>query len=279
MHFCKRMKFIFCLFLLLPLYLYSQTTNTYIGYLTTTAKDIITYQIDFEINADNSIRGESTTDIYGKNKTKSLLKGNYNSDKNLYSFKEINNTTTKSASSKDEFCFIECDDLKLKILAGKEVLVGKFTGRYPNGESCATGSIYLTNKNVLEKEKINFATIDSLIKNKIEYKSITSKNAISIPWQSKSINFFVWDGSNEDNDVISIYFNDMVIKENLSIKNKKEHIEIPFKKEGKGIVKIKAVSSGKEGKNTVNILFVDDTNLHPYISILELGESISIELK
>jgi hypothetical protein len=259
--------------------MYSQITNTYIGYLTTTTKDIITYQIDFELKTDNSINGESTTDIYGKNKTKSFIKGNYNSDKKIYSFKEINNTTTKSASSKDEFCFIECEELKLKTLGGKEVLVGKFIGRYPNGESCAQGSIYLTNKNVLEKEKINFSTIDSLLKNKLEYKSITTKNAISIAWKSKSINFFVWDGSNEDNDVISIYFNDKLIKENLSIKNKKEHIEIPLKKEGKGIVKIKAVSSGKEGKNTVNILFVDDTNFHPYISILELGESISVELK
>ena len=275
------MKSIFCLLLLLPQVMYSQiaSTNTYIGYLTTTSKDIITYQIDFDLKADNSISGESTTDIYGKNKTKSLIKGNYNDDKKLYSFKEINNTTTKSASSKEEFCFIECNDLKLKTLAGKEVLVGKFVGRYPNGESCAMGSIYLTNKNVLEKEKINFSAMDSLLNNKLEYKSINSKNSISIPWQSKSINFFVWDGSNEDNDVISIYFNDILIKENLSIKNKKEHIEIPLKKEGKGIVKIKAVSSGKEGKNTVNILFVDGTNFHPYISILELGESISIELK
>lgn len=279
MHFCNCMKFIFYLLLVMPTILYSQQTNTFIGYLTTTSKDIITYQIDFEINADNSIRGESTTDIYGKNKTKSIIKGNYNSDKKLYSFKEINNTTTKSASAKDEFCFIECNELKLKTIAGKEVLVGKFIGRYPNGESCALGNIFLTNKNILEKEKINFSAVDSLLKNKLEYKSITAKSAITIPWQSKAINFFVWDGSNEDNDVISIYFNDKLIKENLPIKNKKEHIEIPSPKEGKGIVKIKAVSSGKEGKNTVNILFVDDTNFHPYISILELGESISIELK
>ena len=273
------MRNIFYLIFFSPFFIYSQLENKYIGYLTTTSKDIITYQIDFEIKTDNTISGESTTDIYGINKTKSIITGSYNPKKQLFSFKEIQNTKTKSTSKNDEFCFIECYQLEIKKLAGKEILSGKFIGKYPNGEPCAKGTIYLVSNEVLTNEKINLSSIDSILNAKMEFKTISSKNSITLDWHSKSINFLVWDGSNEDDDIISIYFNDKLIKENLSIKNKKEPIEIPLTKQVQGVLKIKAISTGKEGKNTVNLLFVDETNFYPYVSILEQGESISIEIK
>lgn len=275
------MKKLLLLFILLPLLINAQLQKKiYVGYLTTSSKDIITYQLDFEINSDNTISGESTTDIYGKNKTKSKITGNYNAKNQSINFKETQNTSTKSKNANNEFCFIESQLLEVKKIAGKEILTGKFTGHFPTGELCAKGNIYLASNELLNKENIDLSVVDSLINKKIDYKTITSKNLVSIPWKSNALTFFVWDGSNEDNDIISIYFNETLIKENLSIKNKKEFIEIPLKKKDtNGILKVSAVSSGKEGKNTVNILFVDEKNFYPYISILEKGESINIEIK
>lgn len=267
-----------CLLTICNLNAQFENKNIFIGYLTTTSKDLISYQLEFDINENNSISGESTTDIYGKNKTKSLIEGTYDPQKKVVSFKEIQNTSTKSSSSKEEFCFIQCQDLIIKEIKGKEILVGKFKGKYLNGESCASGSIYLSSKKQLENEQINFSHIDSVLNNNLEYKTISAKSIISIPWKSKSINFLVWDGSAEDNDIISIYFNNQPVKENVSIKNTKQHIEIPIKNQ-KGQLKIKAISTGNEGKNTVNLLLIDKNIYYPYISVLEKNEFIQIEIK
>ena len=256
-----------------------EAKQSFVGYLTTESKQLITYQLIFEIHKDNTITGESITDIYGKDKTKSFIHGKYDTRKNIYSFKEIQNASTKSKALKEEFCFIESQHLELKKREDKEILTGKFIGKYPNGRLCAKGKIFLTSKENSITEPVNKSLIDSILNAKLTFKTVVANNSISVPWKSKTLHFYVWDGSNEDNDVVSIYFNDTLIKEKLSIKNKKEHIEIPLKKEGKGIVKIKAVSSGKEGKNTVNLLFVDNETIYPFISILIQGESVIFDLK
>ncbi len=256
-----------------------EAKQSFVGYLTTESKQLITYQLIFEIHKDNTITGESITDIYGKDKTKSFIHGKYDTRKNIYSFKEIQNASTKSKALKEEFCFIESQHLELKKREDKEILTGNFIGKYPNGRLCAKGKIFLTSKENSITEPVNKSLLDSILNAKLTFKTVVVNNSISIPWKSKTLHFYVWDGSNEDNDVVSIYFNDTLIKEKLSIKNKKEHIEIPLKKEGKGIVKIKAVSSGKEGKNTVNLLFVDNETIYPFISILIQGESVIFDLK
>jgi hypothetical protein len=233
----------------------------------------------FEIQIDNSITGESITDIYGKDKTKSIITGNYNAQKNTLSFKEIQNSTTKSKALKEEFCFIESQDLQLKKIGDKKILTGKFNGRLPNGRLCAKGKIFLTSKENSIIEPINKSSLDSILNAKLTFKTLVANNSISIPWKSKTLNFYVWDGSNEDNDVISIYYNNTLIRENIILKNKKERITIPITSNSESKLKIQAVSLGKEGKNTVNLLFVDNETIYPFISILIQEESVIFDLK
>ena len=269
------------LFIFYPFINFAQqeNKNSYVGYITTENKQTITYQIVFEIQIDNSITGESITDIYGKDKTKSIITGNYNAQKNTLSFKEIQNSTTKSKALKEEFCFIESQDLQLKKIGDKEILTGKFNGRLPNGRLCAKGKIFLTSKENSIIEPINKSSLDSILNAKLTFKTLVANNSISIPWKSKTLNFYVWDGSNEDNDVISIYYNNTLIRENIILKNKKERITIPITSNSESILKIQAVSLGKEGKNTVNLLFVDNETIYPFISILIQGESVIFDLK
>ena len=269
------------LFIFYPFINFAQleNKNSYVGYITTENKQTITYQIVFEIQIDNSITGESITDIYGKDKTKSIITGNYNAQKNTLSFKEIQNSTTKSKALKEEFCFIESQDLQLKKIGDKEILTGKFNGRLPNGRLCAKGKIFLTSKENSIIEPINKSSLDSILNAKLTFKTLVANNSISIPWKSKTLNFYVWDGSNEDNDVISIYYNNTLIRENIILKNKKERITIPITSNSESKLKIQAVSLGKEGKNTVNLLFVDNETIYPFISILIQGESVIFDLK
>ena len=269
------------LFIFYPFINFAQqeNKNSYVGYITTENKQTITYQIVFEIQIDNSITGESITDIYGKDKTKSIITGNYNAQKNTLSFKEIQNSTTKSKALKEEFCFIESQDLQLKKIGDKEILTGKFNGRLPNGRLCAKGKIFLTSKENSIIEPINKSSLDSILNAKLTFKTLVANNSISIPWKSKTLNFYVWDGSNEDNDVISIYYNNTLIRENIILKNKKERITIPITSNSESKLKIQAVSLGKEGKNTVNLLFVDNETIYPFVSILVQGESVIFDLK
>lgn len=269
------------LFIFYPFINFAQqeNKNSYVGYITTENKQTITYQIVFEIQIDNSINGESITDIYGKDKTKSIITGNYNAQKNTLSFKEIQNSTTKSKALKEEFCFIESQDLQLKKIGDKEILTGKFNGRLPNGRLCAKGKIFLTSKENSIIEPINKSSLDSILNAKLTFKTLVANNSISITWKSKTLNFYVWDGSNEDNDVISIYYNNTLIRENIILKNKKERITIPITSNSESKLKIQAVSLGKEGKNTVNLLFVDNETIYPFISILIQGESVIFDLK
>ena len=268
-------------FIILPFFYIAQLERKqlYIGYLTTENKEVFTYQIDFSLDKENKVKGESTTDIFGENKTKSIITGNYNAQKNTLSFKEIQNTSTKSKALKEEFCFIESQDLQLKKIGDKEILTGKFNGRLPNGRLCAKGKIFLTSKENSIIEPINKSSLDSILNAKLTFKTLVANNSISIPWKSKILNFYVWDGSNEDNDVISIYYNNTLIRENITLKNKKERITIPITSNSESKLKIQAVSLGKEGKNTVNLLFVDNETIYPFISILIQGESVIFDLK
>jgi hypothetical protein len=121
-------------------------------------------------------------------------------------------------------------------------------------------------------------TIDPNISQLINYKTITSKNFIKLGWKSNTISLFIWDGSNEDNDIITIFYDNQPILENFVIKNKKTLIELPFSEVESAKLKFAAISTGSEGKNTVNIIFIDDNVITPFVSVLDKNESIVINI-
>jgi hypothetical protein len=120
--------------------------------------------------------------------------------------------------------------------------------------------------------------IDQNISQLINYKTITSKSFIKLGWRSNTISLFIWDGSNEDNDIITIFYDNQPILENFVIKNKKTLIELPFSEVESAKLKFSAISTGSEGKNTVNIIFIDDNVITPFVSVLDKNESIVINI-
>ena len=120
--------------------------------------------------------------------------------------------------------------------------------------------------------------LDQNISQLINYKTITSKSFIKLGWRSNTISLFIWDGSNEDNDIITIFYDNQPILENFVIKNKKTLIELPFSEVESAKLKFSAISTGSEGKNTVNIIFIDDNVITPFVSVLDKNESIVINI-
>lgn len=121
--------------------------------------------------------------------------------------------------------------------------------------------------------------IDTKISQLINYKTITAKSFIQLGWKSNNISLFIWDGSNEDNDIITIYYDDQPILENFVIKNKKTLIELPFGEVDGAKLKFSAISTGSEGKNTVNIILLDENVITPFVSVLDKNESIVINIQ
>lgn len=278
-----------CLFYYISAFSQKTKTHEYVGALTTSNKEIITYKINFE-EENGKIDGISVTDFYGKDMTKAKIVGTIKNNK--ISFVEVKNISTKSSESESTFCFIQVKNIEIKTIKNKEIIIGDFIGKYSSGVNCVKGTIYLVSTNVLEDIKTYINTqnknndtikkIDSLLNlikpNTSELKILTNKNnKLNINWMGENeIVFDVWDGYIEDGDVVSIYFDGELIKKNLLIKNKKLTIKIPFKG-NKGTLRILAINEGSEPLNTVNFMLKNGTNLNPLISKLNKGEEVTIE--
>ena len=287
-----KFKLFIVLFLNTAVLAFSQVDNEYefVGALQIPNQQVITYKIIFTEVEKGKIEGESFTDFFGVDFTKSKIIGTINKRKNKISFTEVGNISSTSTKDTATFCYISVEDLKIKSIAKNRVLHGDFNGFLANGDSCASGTLNLVGSEVLEKFNINndsLKKIDSILKSQkpfdkpVEVGSLTENilqlkndDKISIKWNSDKIVINVWDGSKEDNDMISIYFNDTLIEEDLVIMNDKKLIEIP---NNTGVLKIIAVNTGDKGQNTVNILLKDNDELKHMMSVLNAGEEVLIK--
>jgi len=268
---------------------YSQNSYEYIGVLQT-GDAILTYKINFNVLKDGSLTGESVTDFNGPNRTSSSIKGFLNSKTNTISFKEINNTQTKSTADVSSFCFVRVDNLELKEISKKQVIQGEYTGVFLNDSICSKGKISLISSEILDVLKTKGINVDSLknsesidleeIRSKFQKNTIDLKGSdtISIECKAKKVEIEVWDNFSEDNDVVNIIYNNVKIAENLEIKNK--HKKIPFELvEGISLLKVVALNEGTTPTNTVNFLIIDDEKSTPVVARLNTGEAVYVKFR
>ncbi len=279
-------KYIFILILLISnCLIFSQETKKYefIGLLTITEKEKISYKINFKETENGKIEGESFTDFNGANSTKSKIIGIINHNENEISFTEVKNISTESSEKEEIFCFIQVENLKIKTVENKKIIQGTFTGKYSSGKKCASGNIYMVSKNLIDELKLSSDTLkktksnSALINKEKEIKVLNKNDKLIADWQGDQIVIDIWDGLQEDNDMINIYFNGKLIEEKLVVKNKKITIIIPFK-ENKGIIRILGLNEGSIAYNTVNFMLKDGSDTHSFISKVNEGEEITVEL-
>ena len=95
-----------CVFQNLKLLAQEDSTQMYIGALTTGDKDVISYKLEFTVDNKGVLSGISTTDFYGENITKSEIKGELSKNGKRISFKELSNISTKSEVNDSDFCYV-----------------------------------------------------------------------------------------------------------------------------------------------------------------------------
>lgn len=256
--------------------------HEFIGALNIPNQQVISYKIKFREIGNGQIEGESYTDLYGEDYTKSKITGVINSRKNRISFREVKNLSSSSTFGEESFCYVNVKELKIRSSAKSQVIQGRFNGLFADGDSCAVGSIHLVGSELLEKMKIDedsLRRIDSIVQAKLSFPNLEflkSNDNLSLDWKSNEIVFDVWDGSKEDDDRVSIYFNNELVEENLAIKNLKQTIKLPFKK---GVLKVVALNQGTKGQNTVDFLLKDSGEVTHLRSVLNEREFVLIEFK
>jgi len=262
----------------------------FVGALIVPKNQIITYKISFEIKDDNTIEGLSTTDFLGENKTISKISGTFSAD-SILSFHETANLSTISNSDNASFCYVFVNSITLKVINEKTLLQGDFIGKYSNGNNCAEGKINLISTNIIKElqtlidsSKIGSDTTEKItsflnaVTTPIEnIKTIHSNEELVIEWEKDSIEFDVWDGYLEDNDVISIYQDGKLIESFYTISNNKKTFKLPFYSDT-SLIEIIAINEGGTVSNTVNYNFKDKITQTPIISSLKKEESIFIRV-
>jgi hypothetical protein len=264
-----------------------------IGTLQLADNTIITYKISYEETATSAIKGNSLTDIYGADKTVTAIEGRINHKEKKISFKETANISTQSKSDEAMFCFIEVVDARIREVAGKTIIQGKFTGKFSSGKTCASGTIYListsyidkiaqkvlTPKNIKNKDTLNMLNEKlNEAKEPLYYNQIGHKSNLNLTWKGTELIIEIWDGQKEDQDEIEVYVNDKRVLDRFTIRREKKTLIIPLT-QPENIVKIIGVSEGKSAPCTATILLRDGAKLFPLVAELKKGESAQITLK
>ncbi len=288
-------KFIFYLTLFIwPTLSLAQINNTYefIGTLQLSNNELISYKLNFKELANGKIEGNSITDIYGDDRTKSVIKGSINFTEQKISFVETANLSTKSKANESDFCYLIVKNAKFKTAKGKTILQGKFSGKLPNGTVCANGTLYLISTNYLQQLENTYLTTDKIknadtlsmlkekigtIKDRADKNTLKSNEVLSLNWSSNEVILEIWDGEQEDLDEIQVYINDKKIVDQLVLKRQKKILIIPLTEKVSSI-KIIGINEGLSAPCTANIILRDGSISTSVVSVLKKGENNTIRI-
>ena len=250
----------------------------YVGSIILSDSTIYTFELNLIINKEN-ITGYSLTNYGTNSETKSSIEGTFDKTKNEYEIIEKQIIYTKSKESIKNFCHLRID-LSEKGSYKSKRLEGEFIGYYDNNKKCAEGKIILFKKEKLKKiEKKIKKRINKRKNNKPEHnnKKITLKkdDKFYIETSKKYVSIRVWDPNLEDNDMILMKFNDDLILENYSTKNKPKKRRVKLNK-GRNTLLISAINEGDNPPNTSAIELKVDGQIYHVETKLEIKNDIII---
>lgn len=252
---------------------------------------LISYKLLFD-RVNDSIQGYTLTDFSGKHETKSNIKGYYNADKNLLSFKEYDIVYTKSPVVQEDFCFVNFNG-NVRDLDKVKAFSGDFKGLYTNGEPCLDGKIVVNSGQEVRKrvEKIDKVIqrsrkFSDSVKQNIKVarvldtltRNIIAKNEnLNIFTRDQKIKLSVYDAGKEDGDIINLFVNGKPVLQNYTVTHTKKHLE--FKLESPStLIKVEAVSEGTSSPNTVRLEVEDSRNFVRTITNLQAGETAAMTI-
>lgn len=283
------------LFIFYPSYSQKAKSHEFIGTLQLEGENMITFKVSFNVDLTGKIiDGVSVSDIYGNDRTSTVIKGTYDTIAGKISFYEVKNISTRAKSEPGDFCYIQVNNARIKREKGKVMIIGSFKGKLPNGKSCGSGKIYLMNKDFLFKvgEKFmqseRFKKMDSTnaqrekindYKEKNEVFKLTVGEELLLDWEGQELTIELWDGGNEDNDEIELYVNNKKVLDRLIINRNKKTLVVQLQP-GVNVIKVLAMNEGTEKPCTANIAIINGEGVEPtYLRTkLKVGEQAFIKL-
>ena len=278
------------LFFALTSIAHSQEVNRFIGVIKVQDTLIISYKLNF-IEMDGKVSGFSLTDFGGEHETKSKISGTYDNENKVLAFNEIALIYTKSIINQQDFCNIFFQPSKFKM--GSNKLMGKFKGKFNDGTECINGEILMNSVEKVDKRVAKFKKkveksrrVPDSLKQKLRATKIMDtlnlnvlkvNEVTSILTTSKSLKFYIYDGGQIDDDIISILKNGKVILSRHRISEKKELIEILLDS-NKIELTIISDSVGTIGSNTAIIEIIDNNNTIKTMTNLKKGENTKINI-
>ncbi len=270
----------------------SQNINKFefVGTLTVSGGEKMSYKISFNHTSNNKIKGYSITDFTGDNLTRTSIVGEYDTINSRLSFNELSNISTKLDVPDSTFCYVSAKKLKIADVNGSKMISGEFKGFFPSGESCANGKIFLMESKVVEKilsvtdkEKTRQDSLDRVkppveVLNKNKKLVLKSNDELFFEYSGNELLIEFWDGAVVDNDMISIYLNDEILKDNITLKREKGSISIPII-EDTFKLKIVALNEGAAGINSVNFTVKNVIGEKEFSSLLNKGESFIVDFR
>lgn len=262
------------------------------GVLTVDSLQTLSIRLNFSIDEQGNIAGQSITDFDGADRTVSRITGQFEPAKNAFSFKETENVTTQSKVESSRFCFIEASGLKIQAMGNQAAVKGTFNGFFPSGEKCATGKIMLVGntlqipakqRSTITKEKENRKPTSVPAENAFvklgtdEEAELTNGSTKYFKWKSDTVILEVWDQFDEDNDRVHIYYNGQLVHSSIEVKNRKQTFYFKANSEANSL-RIEAENEGERPPNTVKVRLIDGRNVQVYNSKLRKGESIRMEI-
>jgi len=303
----KNFLTLFLFFLFFTQTIIAEDFSEFVGKISTKKGQVLSYKIVYKIMENNTIEGYSLTDIEGEKLTKSRILGQYNPSKKTLSFKETGNAFTKTGDDESTFCFIVADNLNIKKINGKTLIIGGFKGVYPSGKVGAEGYIILIESSTKKeiklvanstKPKIQNTT-NSAAKKEIKTLNVADGDTAAIKQAIKSLSenqklvlmsneklliecsktdlyLDVWDGGYVDGDSISIYLNNKILQKNILLTKARKTFKLTAPAESFNL-KIVALNTGTRGANTASCEVKDQNNVRQFSSNLNKGESFDIE--
>lgn len=206
--------FFFC-FSILSFQVYlaqDKQVHAFVGALSGQNIPAIPLKVSFSLNDRGELKGESNMNFLNQESTVSRILGEYDSRKNLLSFHETKNISTISKADPEDFCYIHVENLKMKLDKEKQLIRGAFVGKYPNGEECASGQLYLVPiaahemlDSVFRMDEKSISKMEKSVNvEEPEFETVFGLEDIQIPLDSKTVKLSFYDGYKVDSDIIQI---------------------------------------------------------------------------
>ena len=287
----KRFCFLFIIIFLNISLAFSQDSGEYVGAIKLNDSSIITYKVNLKISG-SKVEGFSLTDFGGEHETKSNIEGFYDEKEKKLSFREKGIIYTKSPVTQLDFCFIHFQPIDYKI--GKtSYFKGDFKGLFSDGQECISGEIFLNSVEDVNKKmakvskkinnsnrvpdsiKVKFHNLNLM--DKVNTNLLKASKTLSFFTRSNSINLELYDGGQEDGDVISIKVGEKLVLENFTVTAKRKILTIDLERDKTSIVLI-AKNTGTISTNTAVIEINDSENNIKALTNLKEGETTQIDI-